>query len=413
MPTAGDKIGLTVPTPGGDTGVWGTGLNTDAFPQIDELAYAPREDRNLLVTGGGKISWNSAANQASFTADIAIYNHVTDKIVSVTTAGSPVTLDTALKVGYVKINRKPGSNQSITSVTVAAAGALPNTNSDADSGVLALFVRGSSGDNSLWIPWARRELLSGDHWNFGQAMSWFERIASSGKPGFKSNADTSQLVCPGSATSPACVIIDGKVYANVADEILDLDTAGRGGLDTGAKAATTIYYLYAIPAASGRGFDLVCSVTGPGTGPTGFSSWSYLGSFGTVAASAIAVFTYKDGTFLAGESTAAGYEVTVTNASPLASKTLLCPTTISSVYLNPRWGAVNAIGDAFVFASESGSASITILTATSTTAANNQRAMVWVALTSPPTAYFNVTTVTTDSVTVRVIGWKENPMEFK
>lgn len=118
------------------------------------------------------------------------------------------------------------------------------------------------------------------------------------KPNFRANfADSSQVVIPAGANNPAKVVISGAVYTNISDATLDLDTSGRNGLDTGAKAANTVYYLYAIPPTSGSTFDVVCSVTGPATGPTGFSQWSYLGAFCTLAASAIPAFASIKGRF--------------------------------------------------------------------------------------------------------------------
>ncbi len=407
----GDKIGIDAPTVGGSTDVWGSEQNTNTYPEIDELVYAPREDRNLVVLGGGKISWDSATNLVAFTANITIYNHITASTVSITTAGSPVTLDTALKVGYVKINRKPSSNQSITSVSVAAAGSLPNTNSDADSGVIALFHRTS--DSTLMIPWARREILSGDNWQFGASLSWYERIATSSRPSFKSNsADSSQLIVPASAGSPSAVVIDGKIYANVANATMDLDTAGRNGLDTGAKAANTIYYLYAIPPTSGRTFDVVCSVTPPTTGPTGFSSWSYLGAFGTVVSSAIPGTSSSDGRLLATFNTTS-YEVTF-NSSTFGSKTVVGPTTMKSLFVRSTWSAVNTTGDDLTISSLNDAATtISRHTVTDVTVGKNTPVHWQVEIVTANTIYGKVTTTTSDANIVRTLGWTENLMEFR
>lgn len=209
----GDKLGFTVPTDGGDDDVWGGVLHT-FYAVLDELTYSAREAKNLSILGGGAISWDDSTNQVSFTENIIIRDHVTDKTVTITTAASPVTLSAQNTVGYVSKNPQPASNQSITSVSTVAAGSLPNTTGDTDMQLIVLFMRTS--DDTLLIPWARREILSGDHWQWGASLSWYERIASSRKPSYYNDgSDTSQLTVPGSATAPSVVIIDGKLYVNV------------------------------------------------------------------------------------------------------------------------------------------------------------------------------------------------------
>ena len=286
--TGNGLLGLTVPSPGGDSGTWDTVLNDDTFTEVAKTLYAAREDRNISILGGGKIEWDESGNQVSFSSDIVIYDHITNKTTTVETSDSPITLDAANKVAYIEKTREPTSNET-PSPTVVAAGSLPNAVDD--NGIIALFHRTS--DGTLYVPWARKEILDGDHWNFGTSLTWFERLATTHKPGFHNlSSDATQVIIPGSADNPAVVVINGKLYANTSDSTMDIDTAGRDGLDTGSKAAETPYYLYAIPALSGRGFDTVCSVTAPGTGPTGFSDWSYLGAFSTYEAST-SIYPFK------------------------------------------------------------------------------------------------------------------------
>lgn len=116
------------------------------------------------------------------------------------------------------------------------------------------------------------------------------------KPAFQANsADTSQILI-----NAGSVLINGVVYTNSSNATVDLDTSGRSGLDTGTKAADTVYYVYAIPPTSGSTFDGIVSTTAPtGAGPTGFTStWSYLGSFRTVGSSAVPFFRYSNGQFV-------------------------------------------------------------------------------------------------------------------
>ena len=70
---------------------------------------------------------------------------------------------------------------------------------------------------------------------------------------------------------------------------------GANGLDTGAEAASTWYYLYAVPAGVGD-FMLKASTTSPvgGGGPTGQTVWKYIGAFRNNASSNIFSF-FQDG----------------------------------------------------------------------------------------------------------------------
>lgn len=406
----GDKIGIDAPTVGGSTDIWGGEQNSNTFLEIDEGLYAPREDRNLAIIGGGKIGWTASTGQVSFTGNIVAYNHITAFKNTITTAGSPVTLNTALKVGYVKITRKPGVDNSITSVSVAAAGALPNAITDADHGTLVLFFQ--TPDNTLYIPWARREILDGDHWQFGAAQSWYERLASSRKPGFKTNpADLSQLILSATATSPACVFIDGKIYANVANVTLDLDTAGRNGLDTGAKAAATIYYLYAIPAASGRTFDLVCSVTAPTTGPTGFSSWSYLGAFATYpGTTSIIPFTSVGGVYR----TCGDYLDLVTQTGSVlnVAKTIRSPVTSKVVIGTCNYVCTGTAGSAGSISGDAIAAGSSWAEAVGQVVGLANECEISVAVATATTVYL-FTSVAGNTTRLAVRGWIEDPCEWK
>lgn len=406
--TVGDKIGFTSGSPGGDTNTWGTVLNS-MFTGWDEFFYAGREDRNMTISGGGKISYDNATGNVTFTSTIVFRNHITGFVNNVTTAASPVTLNATNRLGYVQLVRKPGADNNITSVTLVSSGSLPNTTTDADAGTFVLFQRTS--DGTLWIPSAKKEIMSGDHWQVGTAQSWYERIASSAKPRFFSSAsDTSQLSVPASTTSPAVVYIDGKLYANTSDKTLDLDTSGRDGVDTGAKAANTAYYLYAIPATSGRTFDIVCSVTAPtGAGPTGFSSWSYIGGFRTWGSSAINPFSSVRGKYR-GEPSAT--EISFTS-STRASKTFVGPATARFATFRASFSTINAAGDQlFVSAIDSATYLQEVVRNGSTTAANEPRQFFEVEIITANTFYGSVTS-NSDVCGVALFGWDENPMEYK
>lgn len=315
---------------------------------LNSLINAEAEDQNLIVQGGGKVSWDGA--QVTFSANIDIYNSVTAFKNIITTAASPRTLDANGKVAYAALSRAPGADNSITSLTSVAQGSLPNGVTALGTSVFTFFHRTT--DGTLYIPWAKKELLSGDHWQVGTGLTWYERIAMSRKPGYKANAsDSSQVKVPGSAAAPAVVIIDGKIYANTSDATMDLDTAGRNGLDTGTKTSNTVYYLYAIPAASGRTFDVVCSTTAPsGAGPTGFSSWSYIGAFCTKIVSSVVPFVAANGLFKSDVSVSS--TTTTTSTTPVQKALATCPTTVKSFWGAVRLTAGTAVGSGGVVAGQ-------------------------------------------------------------
>lgn len=409
LTVVGDKLGINAPTVGGSTDLFGAEQNSNTYPEIDEGIYAPREDRNLVVLGGGAIKWTASTGQVTFTSAINIYNHITAFKNIITTAASPLTLNTALRVGYVKMTRKPAADNSITSISVANSGALPNTSSDADHGTFVLFFQTS--DNTLWVPWARKEILDGDVWQFGASQTWYERIAASRKPGYRANpSDTSQVIVPASSAAPAVVVIDGKLYANTSNATLDLDTAGRNGLDTGAKAATTPYYLYAIPAASGRTFDLVCSVTAPsGAGPTGFSSWSYIGAFSTSSGvTSIDPFYSANGQYFADNEI---INVNHTGTTGQTSKTLTnLPTTAKAAWGFMTINGATAATAARVMGNNVSNNNGIYQVNVSASAAN--AALGYVPIFTANTIYLQLETAG-NTVNFYLLGWVEDPMEFR
>lgn len=82
-----------------------------------------------------------------------------------------------------------------------------------------------------------------------------------------------------SGTSMSLQFTDGVIRTHAGSLIFDFANGTSDlGLDTGSEASSTWYYLYAVPK-SGSDFTLKGSVTPPSTGPTGFSTFRYLGAF--------------------------------------------------------------------------------------------------------------------------------------
>jgi len=91
-----------------------------------------------------------------------------------------------------------------------------------------------------------------------------------------------------------------KVVRSIVGNSLTFDFAngtGDGGLDTGSEASSTWYYLYAVVKPDGS-ITLKASVTWPGgAGPTGFSTWKYLGAFRNDSSSNIVTFIQNSSKF--------------------------------------------------------------------------------------------------------------------
>lgn len=88
---------------------------------------------------------------------------------------------------------------------------------------------------------------------------------------------------------PTRITIGGQQYKLDAAVSCDLTTNGIGGLDTGSLVADTTYYIYAIYNVTA--VALVCSTSG--SGPTGFTVYTPVGSFatdGSAQASNIEIF---------------------------------------------------------------------------------------------------------------------------
>jgi hypothetical protein len=103
---------------------------------------------------------------------------------------------------------------------------------------------------------------------------------------------------PGADSQLRVMLIDGQRYISNAALTVNLTLSGRGGLDTGSEAASTWYYVYAVPATTAGQLAVVASVTPPGSGgPTGFSAWKYLGAIRNDGSSNIYKFTQVGNSF--------------------------------------------------------------------------------------------------------------------
>lgn len=69
----------------------------------------------------------------------------------------------------------------------------------------------------------------------------------------------------------------GGLYKSITDPTLLTSVSGIGGIDTGAVAASTTYYVYAV--SNGTVEGIVASTND--TSPTGFTRYSQVGAFNT------------------------------------------------------------------------------------------------------------------------------------
>lgn len=230
------------------------------------------------------------------------------------------------------------------------------------------------------------------------------------KPSFRYGSSTTVIV-PGSSASPSYFTIGGRLYQSFTNLTLTTSVSGVGGLRTGLSiSANTLYYLYAV--ANSKTLFLIADTVAPTTGLTGYAttSWTYLGAFATIAAGALPFFTNTRGNFLS--SGGSGWDVITNNATPATAKTLLIPSTATLVYCRLIWGAVAVLGDSCLVGPNAAEALVAIR-ATSTTAGNNSPGFSSWPTQTASTLYTNVTTATTDSCTLRPLGFTESPSEFQ
>lgn len=127
-------------------------------------------------------------------------------------------------------------------------------------------------------------------------------------------------VAPRLGTNCYLLFNDGLIRAHGGTLTFDFaNGTGNNGLDNGAEAPSTWYYLYAV--AAGSDFFLKASTVAPPTGPSGFSVWKYLGAFRNDGSSNILRFLHE------GKKVTWSIYITVTSASGAAATQVGNPTT--------------------------------------------------------------------------------------
>jgi hypothetical protein len=227
------------------------------------------------------------------------------------------------------------------------------------------------------------------------------------KPGFK-YASALSIVVPASEKRPAYFVIGGMPLKITHDLECNLTINGPGGIATGCTLAVgKVYYLYAI--LSGGEVKLVADDQDPETGPRDSGTWTYLGGFISDDTYTLSPFRFSNGIMLI-DNINSNTDITTNNALPATAKTFLVPTTAKAIYLRGSWVAAAAIGDYF-YASAT-SASVVARDRARIASAFAGIFFFWIELLTEQTVYSSVTNAATDSVTLRVLGWVEEPSEY-
>lgn len=110
------------PYPTKDSDPWFTGFEA-MTGAMDSSGYAAREDRNILISGGGLVSFTASSGVLSWAADIVFLSTIAGYKLTLA-AGSTVLVDGACL--YVNVTRSPTGNLSVSQFT---ASQVPNTDS--------------------------------------------------------------------------------------------------------------------------------------------------------------------------------------------------------------------------------------------------------------------------------------------
>lgn len=123
-----------IPYPSENDDPWQTGFKS-SMDTIDAAQYAHREDRHLIISGGGTVAWNAATGVLSWSAEIQILAAITGRQWTIA-AGNVVLSASVGLIALTSIPRAPTAN---TVVTVSAGSVVPGL--AGGNNALALAVR--------------------------------------------------------------------------------------------------------------------------------------------------------------------------------------------------------------------------------------------------------------------------------
>jgi len=171
---------------------------------------------------------------------------------------------------YAKCGAPSGTNQRTGSFDVPIVGGVRT-------------VREYLTSHSAVFEWLERRVNSYvDGWLSGAPQVQAKAVADTKLPRLTWVGSSSVTVAaaPGQSSTVRVTLQDGTQRSFTGTLTFDPSTgATDGGLDTGTEASSTWYYLYLVPKSTDTSQLVIRgSVTGPATGPTGYTSWAYIGA---------------------------------------------------------------------------------------------------------------------------------------
>lgn len=227
------------------------------------------------------------------------------------------------------------------------------------------------------------------------------------KPGFR-RGTANTIVVDANTKAPRIFKI-GDAWQTASSELVcDVRRTGAGGLDRGVLAANTAYYLYAVYV--DRRVQLVASVHPPSQGPEVSAEWTYLGAFATREGSATVCefqsvngVTAFDDDIESEAHTGDLYFTAYTFESlPVTAKVAFC-----KILTNGAGGVEDLVG-----ANGTGTSNNYPLVQRSQVLNVDNYGFGAIPLTTPQRIYL-VTSDATQTVTVLLTGWREDPSEWK
>jgi len=228
------------PYPNKDSDPWFAGFES-MTGAMDASGYAAREDRNILISGGGTVSFVASTGLLTWSAAIVLMSPISGYKLTLP-AGSAVLVDGASL--YVNVVRAPTGNSSLASFVSAQ---VPNTDSAmllaVRNGAAVYFRNGSEvGDGQS------KTLFSSGGLQTGSSLISIVKMATR-----ESHGSDTALVCGGDALDPVAFDIPGFTKTMVFRAV-----AANG--DIGLSTTVKLYNL--------TDSDLIATLTFTSTSPT-------------------------------------------------------------------------------------------------------------------------------------------------
>lgn len=228
-----NSVRLMFPYPSKDQDPWFPTFE-DMVIAIDQFGYANREDRNIVLGGGGDFSWDAGTGTLSWSDTLEFYSTISGFRLDLP-AGSIVLQDGESL--YVDLVRFPITNGTL---TAEKAFTVPNTN---DAYVISVrrdaevfFTTGTKLING-----ETRDIFSGG--GAGADTDTYERMATFGVPLGDSDEEATlgRINFPGSVVGLAIETTEAVTGGSI---VVDVKRNGAvllsGTLDTGTPVSTTL-----------------------------------------------------------------------------------------------------------------------------------------------------------------------------